>query len=119
MVEITIQVPDELGKRLERVRERLPDVLERGLADVLTEESIISADEQEIIQTLATSPSPETILALRPSEALQARISELLARSKEGPITHVEESEMERYLTLEHWVRLAKAYAYQQLAKAP
>ena len=34
-VKITISVPDELGKRLQAYRERLPELLERGLRDIV------------------------------------------------------------------------------------
>jgi hypothetical protein len=34
-VEITIQVPDVLGQQLQRVQERWPEILERGLREIL------------------------------------------------------------------------------------
>ncbi len=74
-------------------------------------------DDREIIETLARNSAPQTILDLRPSDMLQARVSELLARNKEGKLSSVEELEVESYLTLEHWIRLAKGRAYQQLSK--
>ena len=36
-VEITIAVPDALGQELQRVQGRLPEILERGLREVLAE----------------------------------------------------------------------------------
>ena len=60
--------------------------------------------------------TPEQVLAIRPSSELQARVSELLGRSKDGELSRQEETELERYLTLEHLVRLAKAHAHKQLA---
>jgi hypothetical protein len=55
------------------------------------------------------------VLALHPSDELQARASHLLYAVKQGQATPAEEAELERYLTLEHLVRLAKSYAYRQL----
>ena len=55
-------------------------------------------------------------ITIRPSPELQARVSELLHRNKEGELSQREGAELERYLTLEHLVRLAKAHAYRQLA---
>ncbi len=52
---------------------------------------------------------------LRPSPRLQARASALLARSKQGELSRQEEAELERYLVLEHLVRLAKVHAAQRL----
>jgi len=47
------------------------------------------------------------------------RVSELWARNKEGELSRQEETELERHLTLEHLVRLAKAHAYKRLAAQP
>ena len=115
-VEITIQVPDVLGQQLRRFRERLPEILERGLRETLAEKPGEFQDENAIIELLTSQPMPEQVLAIRPTPELQARVSELLGRSKEGELSRQEETELERYLTLEHLVRLAKAHAHKQLA---
>jgi hypothetical protein len=115
-VEITVQVPDVLGQQLRRFRERLPEILERGLREMLAEKPGEFQDESAIIELLASQPTPEQVLAIRPSSELQARVSELLGRNKEGELSRQEETELERYLTLEHLVRLAKAHAHKQLA---
>jgi len=114
-VAITVQVPDALAVHLEQFGDRLPDILERGLRDLVTERLDTIHDEQVIIEVLASQPSPEQMLALQPSLELQTRVSSLLARSKEGDLSRREERELERYLTLEHLVRMAKAHAYQQV----
>ena len=115
-VDITIRVPDELGQQLERFRDRLPEILERGLRDVLAEADAVPRDADAIIAVLASRPMPEQVLALRPSAEMQSRVSELLNRSKDGTLPRAEEAELERYLVLEHLVRLAKAHALEQLA---
>jgi hypothetical protein len=66
-----------------------------------------------IIEMLTSCPNPEQVLVIQPSPQLQARASELLARSKAGNITKQEKNELERILNLEHLVRIAKAWAYQ------
>jgi hypothetical protein len=45
------------------------------------------------------------------------RIGDLLVRSKEGTLLPPEVAELERYLVLEHLVRLAKAHAAKRLAQ--
>ena len=115
-VEITVQVPDMLGQQLRRFRERLPEILECGLREMLAERPGEFQDESATIELLASRPAPEQVLAIRPSPELQARVSELLGRSKEGELLRQEETELERYLTLEHLVRLAKAHAHKQMA---
>jgi hypothetical protein len=116
MLEITIQVPDEMADRLQRYRERLPEVLERGLRDVMAEDVRPFGDENVVLEVLANQPSPQQILGLQPSSEMQARVSMLLDKSKEGGLSSQEEAELERYLVVEHLVRLAKAHAYRQIA---
>jgi len=72
-------------------------------------------DENAIMQLLASQLAPEQVLSIRPSPEFQAHVSELLHRSKQGELSRQEEAELERYLLLEHLVRLAKAHAYKQL----
>jgi hypothetical protein len=71
-------------------------------------------DVRDIVNLLASQPTPDQIMAIRPSPEFQARVSELLAQSKAGTISRQGEAELERYLMLEHLVRLAKARAYEQ-----
>lgn len=120
-VEFVVQVPNVLGQQLQRVRERLPEILERGLREIADETSTAGKssdfqDENAIMELLTSQPSPEQVLSIRPSSEFQARVSKLLRRNKEGELLRQEEVELERYLTLEHLVRLAKTHAYQQLA---
>ena len=72
-------------------------------------------DENAIMQLLASQLAPEQVLSIRPSPEFQAHVSELLHRSKQGELSRQEEAELERYLLLEHLVRLARAHAYKQL----
>jgi len=118
-VEMTIQVPRTLEQQLERFLQYLPEILERGLREVMAEQSGTFQDENAIIELLTSRPTPEQVLSLQPSPQLQARVSELLMRNKTVNLSPQEGAELERYLFLEHIVRLAKAHAYQQLAAHP
>ena len=69
-----------------------------------------------MLELLASLPKPEEILALRPSERTQARLDELLAKSRDHELSDAEEAEWERYEYLEHLVRLAKASALQKVS---
>jgi hypothetical protein len=95
----------------------LPEVLERGLREVMAESAATFADENRVLALLASQPSPEQVLALHPTPELQERISDLLARGKESTLSPQEATELERYLMLEHLVRLAKAHAAKRLAQ--
>lgn len=116
MVQITIDIPDDLAQRLQQVQAQLPQVLELGLQELQSQQRHSPfLDEQAIISLLASQPTAEQILAIRPTPEFQARVSELLADSKSRSLSAQEEAELERYLTLEHLVRLAKTHALTQL----
>lgn len=116
MARITIDIPDDLARRLERFQAQLPQVLELGLRELQFQQQQANfLQEQEIVTLLASQPTPEPILSIHPSREFQARVSELLAQSKAGTLSAKQEAELERYLTLEHLVRLAKTHALAQL----
>lgn len=115
MAEIIIQIPDALERQLQPFQERLPEVLERGLRDIMADDSTAFHDENAVLELLASRPSPEQLLTLRPTPEFQARASHLLYRGKHGELTSQEQAELERYLVIEHLVRLAKAHAYRSL----
>jgi hypothetical protein len=116
-ISLTIEVPDTLGQQLQAMRDRLPEILERGMRDVLAEQATSYQDEADIIEILVSQPQREQILNLQPSPALQERINDLLERNRRGTLSTQEAAELERYSVLEHLVRLAKAHAYKQPAQ--
>ncbi|BAY38839.1 hypothetical protein NIES2111_31880 [Nostoc sp. NIES-2111] len=118
-MQITVEVSEELGKQLQQFQDRLQEIVERGLQELLSEQSSNFLDEKQIIALLASQPTPEQILAIRPSPEFQARVSDLLAQSKAGTLSAKGEAELERYLTIEHLVRMAKAHAFDQLRQNP
>jgi hypothetical protein len=116
MAQITLDIPDDLAQRLQQFQAQLPQVLELGLQEIQSQLRTSNfLDEEDIILLLASQPTPEQILAIRPSPEFQARVSDLLAQSKAGTLSTKGEAELERYLTLEHLVRLAKTHALAQL----
>ncbi len=125
-MQITIEVPDRLGEQLQQLGDRLPealvriasDVADRALQELTLTETTAYQDDNQIIELLASQSTPEVVLAIRPTPALQKRMSELLAQNKSGTLTRLEEVELDRYMLLEHWVRLAKAHAYKNLQTA-
>ncbi|MCC5626410.1 hypothetical protein [Nostoc sp. CHAB 5715] len=119
MMQITVEVSEELGQQLQQFQDRLQEIVERGLQELLSEQSSNFLDEKEIIGLLASQPTPEQILAIRPSPEFQTRVSDLLAQSKAGTLSAKGEAELERYLTIEHLVRMAKAHTFEQLRQNP
>ncbi len=87
LMQITLEVPDLLGEKLQQLGggmhplgNRLPEALDRALWELT-------------IELLASQPSPEAILAIRPTPALQIRMSQLLDRNKSGTLSRLEEVE--------------------------
>jgi hypothetical protein len=114
-MQIILEVPDRLGEKLQQLGDRLPEALDLFLQEIPSAEITSYQDDRKIVELLASQPSPEAILAIRPTPALQKRMSELLERNKSGTLDRTEEAELDRYLLIEHWVRLAKAHAYRNL----
>ena len=65
----------------------------------------------EIIDLFARGGGGGTVLAFRPSAEAQARVRDLLARSKAGSLTDDEQAELDRFGELEHLMQLVKARA--------
>ena len=66
---------------------------------------------EEVIDFIAAGTTPQNVVVFRPSEAAQERLTNLLARAKDDELSPEEKSELDRYLQLEHLMRLAKARA--------
>ncbi len=115
MSPITLEVSDELAQRLRPFAERLPRILELGLRELNAATQSGFVGTAEVLEFLAGLPTPQEILALRPSEALQSRVSALLEKNRSEGLSHEEEEEWEHYQYLEHLVRIAKAKAYLKL----
>jgi hypothetical protein len=71
----------------------------------------------EIIEFLAASPPPETILAFEPPEALQQRLNELLDLNQHGRLSSQEQAELEDFLRLNRFMSRLKLRVRQRLEK--
>ena len=112
---ITLDIPDELAKRLRSLEDQLPRILELGLRELCATSQPGFEGVADVLERLAGLPTPKEIMALRPSDALQARISALLEKNRTAGLSPAEEHERECYQYLEHIVRIAKAQASQRL----
>jgi hypothetical protein len=117
-MQITLDLPDNLAQKLQLLGDRLPAALDQAFQGFLLDETKLGQGERQIIDLLASQASPEAILAIRPSASLQARVSELLERSKTDGLSREEAAEFDRYMLLEHWVRMAKINARKHLKAA-
>jgi len=110
-MEITLDIPDELASRLRSLEEQLPQILELGLREYSATTREGFEGVADVLETLASLPTPEEVFSLRPSEKLQTRISELLEKNRTEGLSPSEEREWAQYEFLEHIVRVAKAKA--------
>lgn len=113
-VEIILTVPEELATRLRPVRTELPEILELGIREWSARGNGF-VGLADLLEALASLPSPEEVLALRPSPALQERIESLLEKKRGETLSPEELREWEQYQYAEHLVRLAKARAALKL----
>jgi hypothetical protein len=116
-MQITLELPDEFVSQLLSLEDQLPHILELGLRELNASTQTGFTGTAEVLEFLAKLPSPEEIIALRPSEALQAQIKTLLEKSKTQGLTPAEEQLWQQYQYLEHLVRIAKAQALIKLKR--
>lgn len=117
-MEITISVPDELAAQLQLIETEVPEILHLGMREWTARGALGLLSLAPLLETLASLPTPEEVLALRPSVALQTRLEELLEKNQHTGLSPSEQREWEQYHYLEHLVRMAKARAALKLAGA-
>ncbi|HEX6986989.1 MAG TPA: hypothetical protein VF170_16545 [Planctomycetaceae bacterium] len=72
--------------------------------------------DEEIIEFIAAGTTPERVARFEASDATKSRAAELIGREKTTGLSPGEAAELDRYLQLEHLMRLAKARARGRLA---
>jgi hypothetical protein len=108
---ITVNIPNELATQLRPFEKQLPRLLEYGLREYAATTQVGFRGMNEVLELFAKLPTPEEILALRPSETLQTQVQRLLEKSRTEGLTSEEEQQWQQYEYLEHLVRLAKTHA--------
>jgi predicted transcriptional regulator len=118
MTTITLEVPDDLATQLQRD----PALMQALLREVVNAKSAQVASlamravsvppvYQEIVDFLATSPTPEALGAFKISEVAQERLEDLLDKNREAALTPDERVELETYRQLNHLVIRLQARA--------
>ena len=72
---------------------------------------------QEVIDFLASTPSPDQILAFKASPATQARVRYLLDANRTGTLTEQERTELDEFEHLDHIVSMLKIRVRERLAE--
>lgn len=111
MTQLILDVPDELATRLQALDVgQIPHVLDVGLRRCAAR-----GDEFEgltdVLENLARLPTPQEVLAMRPSAELSQRIDELLEKNRTVGLSVDEQSWWKQFAYVEHLVRIAKARA--------
>jgi len=117
MLTITVDVPDELAVRLRGVEKKIPAILELGLRQLTAQSQVGFEGASDVLEMLANLPSPEEVLAIRPSATFQQRIEFLLEKNRQEGLSEEEDAEFEQYMYLEHLVRMAKGRALAVIHK--
>jgi len=119
MTTITFEVPDDLAEQLGSLREHLPallyEVLKSGSAKRtirILQAGITHPAYREMIDFLASGPTPEQIVTHKPSAAVQERLVELLDKNREADLTEEEAAELDVYEQVDDLMSLLKARAH-------
>ena len=114
-MQISVEVADELALRLSPLQDQLPQILELGLREWNGDAQSGFSGLTDVLEFLANLPTPEEILALKPSPVLQQHIEHLLEKNRTIGLTAKEERLWQQYEYVEHLVRIAKAKALLKL----
>jgi hypothetical protein len=114
-MQITLDIPEDLVARLGPSQLHLAQALEIGLNKLEDRPQEGFTGFSDILEFLADLPTPEAILALRPSENLQNQIDRLSEKYQAQDLTAQEQELWQQYEYLEHIVRMAKGKAYAKL----
>lgn len=69
----------------------------------------------EVLDFLLSAPTPEDVIAMRPSTEVQERLRYLLDNNRNDTLNDAERAELDAYLQLEHFVRRLKIRAQEKL----
>lgn len=70
----------------------------------------------DILEFLASTPTPERIVAYQPPDALQQRLSDLLARNRSNQLSETEQVELDEFLRMNRFMSRLKLKARQKLS---
>lgn len=70
----------------------------------------------EVLDFLASTPTPEQIIAFAPSPALQERARYLLEQNRSAVLTPEEHAELDEFARMNHFMSMLKIRARRKLA---
>jgi hypothetical protein len=66
---------------------------------------------EEIVKFIADTAGPEKLAAFKPTPTAEKRVTDLLAKQKQGSLSAKEREELQLFVQLDHVMSLAKAKA--------
>lgn len=114
-MQVTIDIPENLAVRLQSNKHDLTQIFEAGLREFKASSSLGYKSIADVMEFLASLPTPTEILDLRPSEELRSEIERLLEKNRNEGLSEAEERTWAGYEFIEHLVRKAKARASAQI----
>ena len=114
-MKVTLDLPDELAADLRQFADQSTAIVAAGLREIKAPVAGQFHGLAQVLEKLAALPSPQEVMALRPTPELNDRIRFLLQKNRDEGLTTQEKEEWERYETVEHLVRLAKGSAAARL----
>lgn len=109
MVQMTMQVSNDLAKRLQPIRDWLPTIIELGLVGFKTPATETAA---ELILFLSKNPSPQEVFDYSISRRAQERLRRLLVLNKEGMLGEMEQLELDELQQIEHIMIMLKTQCH-------
>lgn len=117
-MKVTLELPDEWADCLPAKEAELAEIVATGLRRRKGRACQVVQHLDDLVDTLAELPSPEEVLALRPSPILAERIKLLLDKKRNQLLTPEETNEWEGIMRTEHLMRIAKAKAAIRLKRS-
>jgi hypothetical protein len=106
MIQMTMEVPDKLAKRIQPMSPWLPTIIELSLIGFKT---LATQTASEVIEFLSQNPSPQDVLNYHVSERGQERVEQLLRLNKESALSQMEELELDELQQIEHVIIMLKS----------
>jgi len=72
----------------------------------------------EIVDFILATPTPEQIIAFKPSDRSEDRLSELLSMNRNGALSDNDRAELDQYLWVNHLMNMLKIRVRQKMADA-
>jgi hypothetical protein len=112
MFQMTMQVQDNLAKRIQPIGFWLPTIIELSLIGFKT---LATATATEIIQFLSTNTEPQDLLEYHVSYESQQQLQRLLALNEAGMLSQTEQLELDELQQIEHIIIMLKAQVAEKL----